>query len=319
MIINETTFTTSLTDILGELRNQLKLNGIQLLGTIRDTPDNVMVSCPYHKGGQERRPSAGIHKDTGTFHCFACGETHSLPEVISFCFGKEDDIVGAFGWTWLLKNFLTISVEDRRPIQLNLDRNRDKPVQTFVSEEELDSYRQYHPYMWQRKMTPETVEIFDIGYDTATKCLTFPVRDVNGNTLFIARRSVQSKFFNYPNGSVKPVYGLYELYHFANPFPSAVIVCESMIDAITCWVYGKYAVALNGLGDELQFRQLENLPCRKLILATDNDSAGQKARARLRANIRGKLITEYILPAGKKDINDLTEEEFNRLPEKLAK
>ena len=256
MIINETTFTTSLTDILGELRNQLKLNGIQLLGTIRDTPDNVMVSCPYHKGGQERRPSAGIHKDTGTFHCFACGETHSLPEVISFCFGKEDDIVGAFGWTWLLKNFLTISVEDRRPIQLNLDRNRDKPVQTFVSEEELDSYRQYHPYMWQRKMTPETVEIFDIGYDTATKCLTFPVRDVNGNTLFIARRSVQSKFFNYPNGSVKPVYGLYELYHFANPFPSAVIVCESMIDAITCWVYGKYAVALNGLGDELQFRQL---------------------------------------------------------------
>lgn len=315
MVINDTIFTADLFDILTELRNQLKLNGIPLLLSMRDTPDNVMVSCPYHKGGQERRPSAGIHKETGVFHCFACGETHSLQEVISFCFGKEDDIVGAFGWTWLLKNFLTISVEDRRPIKLNLERNKDKPVQTFVSEEELDSYRQYHPYMWQRKMTPETVEIFDIGYDSATKCLTFPVRDINGNTLFVARRSVNTKFFNYPSKSVKPVYGLYELYHYTDNFPKSVIVCESMIDAITCWAYGKYAVALNGLGDELQFKQLESLPCRKLILATDNDVAGQSARARIRKNIKNKLVSEYILPAGKKDINELSQEEFNSLKE----
>ena len=86
-------------------------------------------------------------------------------------------------------------------------------------------------------------------------------------------------------------------------------------DAITCWVYGKYAVALNGLGNELQFRQLRAMPCRKFILGTDNDTAGKSARKRLRNYIRDKLITEYILPDGKKDINDLSQEEFNTLEE----
>ena len=86
-------------------------------------------------------------------------------------------------------------------------------------------------------------------------------------------------------------------------------------DAITCWVYGKYAVALNGLGNELQFRKLRAMPCRKFILGKDNDKAGKSARKRLRNYIRDKLITEYILPDGKKDINDLSQEEFNTLEE----
>ena len=72
---------------------------------------------------------------------------------------------------------------------------------------------------------------------------------------------------------------------------------------------------MNGLGNELQFKQLRNLPCRKLILATDNDEAGMKARKRIRANIKNKIITEYILPYGKKDINELSKEEFDRLEE----
>jgi DNA primase len=274
-----------------------------------------MITCPYHKGGQERKPSAGVKKSDGTFHCFTCGETHTLQEVISFCFGRTDDVVGAFGWNWLLKNFLTVSFEERKDIALDLGRNVNKQEsQNYVTDEELINYRYYHNYMWQRKMTPDVVEIFDVGYDDKTKCITFPVRDINGNCLFVARRSVVTKFFNYPSGAEKPVYGLYEL-HQLPEFPTEVIICESMIDAITCWTYGKYAVALNGLGNNLQFKQLNEMPCRKFILATDNDDAGQSARKRLRKNIRRQMITEYVFPKGKKDINDLTLEEFRNLKE----
>lgn len=70
MKINNMPFLVDLGTILNELKTQLNLNGIHLLHSIKDAGDNIMVSCPYHKGGQERRPSAGIHKDTGTFHCF---------------------------------------------------------------------------------------------------------------------------------------------------------------------------------------------------------------------------------------------------------
>jgi DNA primase len=300
--------------ILEELRSQLSANGIQLLGAMRDTPDNIQVACPYHKDGQERRPSAGIKKSDGVFHCFSCGETHSLQEMISHCFGRYDDMIGAFGWEWLLKNFLTVSVEERKGIELNLSRNTTEKVSSYISEDELDEYRVYHPYMWKRKMTPEVVDIFDVGYDNKTKCITFPVRDVYGNCVFIARRSVNTKFFNYPAGAEKPVYGLYELRQLSE-YPKEVIICESMIDAIYFWTVGKYAVALNGLGNELQFRQLKEMPCRKFILCTDSDEAGMQARRRIRKNIRNKLITEYVLPEGRKDANDCTTDELMNLQE----
>ncbi len=314
MILNNVPFETDLMSILEELRSQLSANGIQLFHSMRDTPDNIQVCCPYHKGGQERRPSAGIKKDTGIFHCFTCGETHTLQEMISHCFGRDDDVVGAFGWEWLLKNFLTVSIEERKSLNLDFLRNKEEAKVNYVSEEELDKYRVYHPYMWKRKMTPEVVEIFDIGYDEKTSSITFPVRDIHGRCLFIARRSVVTKFFNYPQGVEKPVYGLYELSRFGQ-YTKEVIICESMIDAIYFWTVGKYAVALNGLGNELQFKQLKEMQCRKFILCTDSDEAGMKARMRIKKNVRNKLITEYILPEGRKDANDCTPEELLNLKE----
>ena len=314
MIINNVPFETDLMSILEELRSQLSANGIQLFHSMRDTPDNIQVCCPYHKGGQERRPSAGIKKSDGIFHCFTCGETHTLQEMISHCFGRDDDIVGAFGWEWLLKNFLTVSIEERKSLDLNLSRDHEQKSTLYISDDELDEYRVYHPYMWKRKMTTEVVDIFDVGYDKATKSITFPVRDVKGRCLFVARRSVVTKFFNYPAGAEKPVYGLFELSQL-DRYPTEVIICESMIDAIYFWTVGKYAVALNGLGNELQFRQLREMPCRKFILCTDSDEAGMKARARIRKNVRNKLITEYVLPEGRKDANDCTPEELLSLKE----
>lgn len=316
MIINNVPFETDLMSILEELRSQLSANGINLFHSMRDTPDNIQVCCPYHKGGQERRPSAGIKKSDGIFHCFTCGETHTLQEMISHCFGRSDDIVGAFGWEWLLKNFLTVSIEERKSLNLDFLRNPHEKNASYISDEELDKYREYHPYMWKRKMTHEVVDIFDIGYDRDTKSITFPVRDAKGRCLFIARRSVVTKFFNYPAGVEKPVYGLYELSQL-DRYPAEVIICESMIDAIYFWTVGKHAVALNGLGNELQFKQLRDMPCRKFILCTDSDDAGMKARARIRKNIRNKLITEYILPEGRKDANDCTQEELLTLQEKF--
>lgn len=312
MYINDVLINADAVDIVTRLRYQLAQNGIDLIRDVKDTPNNYMICCPYHKGGKERRPSAGIRKADGMFHCFACGEVHSLPEVVSHCFGYDD--LGVYGWKWILQNFATVDVEVRKDVHLDCSRDIVRPVESSITEDELDRYRVYHPYMWKRKMTPEVVAIFDIGFDEDAMALTFPVRDVKGRTLFIARRSVNRKFFNYPAGAEKPVYGLYELSQLPN-YPKEVIICESMIDAITCWVYGKYAVALNGLGNELQIRQLNAMPCRKFVLATDNDAAGVQARRVLRSKLRGKLISEYELPVGKKDINDLTQDEFNNLEE----
>ena len=329
--VNGQYITADVADIIQELKTQLYLNGKNLFYKSIQTRDNYMICCPFHKDGQERKPSMGIHEKTGVCHCFSCGWVGSIQELVSNCFGYDD--LGVYGSKWLIKNFLTLQVEERKDVELDFYRtsypsnasitNRngsstnndvDSVSSSFVSEQELDSYRYYHSYWTKRGIIdPYIIELFDLGYDEKTDCITMPVRDKNGNCLFVARRSVKTKWFNYPEGVEKPLYGIYELSKCSEI--SDIIVCESMIDALTCWQYGKFAVAMNGLGSEYQFKQLRELPCRKLILATDNDEAGMRARQRIAKNVTNKILTQYIIPEGKKDINDLSIDEFKNMKE----
>lgn len=315
MVINNIEFASSLMDILLELRNQLILNKIELIKIQpRESGANIQIQCPYHGNGQEKRPSAGLKKSNGIFHCFACGETHDLPEVVSYCFGKNDG--GAYGWQWLLKNFLTIAVEERKDIALDCSRGVSHSMCDnsghFTSEVELDSYRYYHEYWTKRGITdPDIIELFDLGYDRENHMITFPVRDVEGRCEFVAKRSVRTKFFHYPEGVKKPLYGLYEL--MQSDMPTEIIVCESMIDCILLWQYGHKALALNGLGNDRQFKQLRDLPIRKIILATDNDERGMDARDRIKNAVKGKIYTEIIFPKDVKDIGECYPEELKNI------
>lgn len=327
MIINGVLFNCELSDVLQELRAQLAVNHIQLLEKTRDIGKDIQIQCPYHADGKERRPSAGIRKSDGKFHCFACGETHELTEVISFCFGKRDDMLGAFGWKWLCKNFATISIEERKPIELDVSRNKSQTAKTYVAEEELDKYRFYHEYWATRGIVDdEIIELFDLGYDQEQDAITFPVRDETGGCLFVARRNTKFKRFNYPKDAEKPLYGLYELQTYKSMLSaekceklkenaSQVILCESMIDCILLWQAGYQALALNGVGSESQYKQLNKLTIRKLILATDNDTAGEKARRVLRQKIRNKLITEILFPEGIKDIGECSAPQIEHILE----
>ena len=311
--LGDSYYELNLLEIILELREQLLANDISLFAKIKELPEDIMVSCPFHKDGQERKPSCGIRKSDGWVHCFTCNESCSLEQMISRCFGIDD--LGQYGLKWLKINFLGDIIANRK-IYIDIER---KPVKTnphnnYIDEKELDSYRFYHPYMFQRKMTAEVIDMFDIGYDAKTDCITFPVRDKNGKCLFIARRSVKSKYFNYPSAAEKPVYGIYELYRLKK-FPKDVYICESMIDAIYLWTFKKYAVALNGLGTDYQFKQLNKLPCRHYILATDNDEAGKRARTNIKENIVNQMITEVKLPHNRKDINECTEDEIKNLIE----
>lgn len=314
--INNHYIQTDVTDIIAELKTQLKLNGVELFYKTTDTPKNTMVCCPFHKQGQEKKPSMGILKTDGTCHCFTCGWVGSLQELISNCFGYDD--WGVFGEKWLVRNFLSLDVSERKDLDLDMSRSARHICSTqFVGEDELDSYRFNHPYWSKRHITdPYIIELFDLGYDANTDCITFPVRDIRGRCVFVARRSVVGKFFNYPNGAEKPLYGLYELWNLPK-LPYEVYVTESMIDCLTIWQYGKYAVAMNGTGNQLQMKQLRALPCRKIILATDNDDAGMRARKIIAKELPLKLVTQVMLPDGKKDINELTKDEFLMLEENL--
>lgn len=323
LYINDLPILATPLEVLQELKAQLHANGIERFAEIKVGPSNIQFSCPIHKDGQERKPSCGVltdnpknPKETGLVHCFTCGYSATLPEMISHCFGYED--VGNFGREWLVKNFLTISVEDRKDLALNFARKlgQEASEYKYISDYELNAYRYTHSYMYKRKLTDEVIEKFDVGFDKGfmlkdvhIPCITFPVRDQQGRTLFFVRRAIHQKLFHYPEDVTKPVYGLYEL----PKDTKEVYICESAINALTCYVYGKPAFALLGTGTEYQYEQLRRLPVRSFVLAFDPDNAGRKANEKFRKALKScKIITEVELPAGK-DINDLSYEEFKNL------
>ncbi len=331
--LQDTIIQSDTQSILDMLKFDLAQHGVDRFHIFRNNGENIQTNCPFHKGGQERKPSFGVNGDIDKCHCFSCGWAGTIEEMISELYGYQDE--GKFGKRWLIKRFNTVEIETRPNIMegfngrnnITIRNNNDihrfkqhiqgnKSTEQYsgeITEEELDKYRYIHPYMYERKMDDRVIEIFDVGYDKETECITFPIRDKNGNCLFIARRSVNTKFFSYPQGVEKPLYGLYELYQL-DEFPKEIYICESMIDAITIWTHcDKYAVALNGLGNDLQFSQLNNMPNRTFILATDNDSAGIKARIRLKKYITNKIIKEIILPSNRKDINECTYNEFENI------
>lgn len=309
--VNNKTIYVPVEEILSDFQEYMARRGVSIFGDIKVTGDNAMVKCPIHKNGQERRPSCGILvKDVGdtpagTVHCFTCGYTASLPELFSYLLGDKDSAVT--GEKWLLDTYINNIDNMRTPIKLAFNKEPDK-AKEYISEEELDSYRYIHPYMYKRKLSDKVIDMFDIGYDKDAKCITMPVNDINGNCLFIARRSVTGKFFNYPSGVNKPVYGLDKIVKMR---PKSLIICESVFNCLSCYVYGTIpAVAMLGTGTREQYEELDNLGIREFILGFDPDPAGIHARQRFFDYFKTKAFISYLdVPVGK-DINDLSKEEF---------
>lgn len=292
-------------EVLEELKRQANADGADLFRVFKVSGNNIMTMCPFHKGGVERKPSFGISTEGKmNCHCFTCGWSGTLDKMISNVFGIDDD--GIQGQRWLSRYFATLTVEYRRPIELHLSRAVASVPQPIiaVTQAELDKYNHRHPYMYERGLTDDVIELFGVGYDVSSMCITFPVCNLDGVCVFVARRSVKGKFFNYPEGAEKPVYGAYLVNSRRYP---EVIICESVLNALTCWKFGRPAVALLGTGTVEQYNILRKLPARKYIIATDPDKAGRIAAHKLRMELsNSKIVTQFDIPTGK-DINDLDE------------
>jgi len=44
---------------------------------------NVACRCPFHKGGQEARPSFSVNVELGVFNCYTCHESGTIPTLLT--------------------------------------------------------------------------------------------------------------------------------------------------------------------------------------------------------------------------------------------
>jgi DNA primase len=325
--LQDTIIQTDTQSVLDMLKFDLAQHGVDRFHIFRNNGENIQTNCPFHKNGQERKPSFGVNGEIDKCHCFSCGWAGTIEEMISELYGYQDE--GKFGKRWLIKRFNTVEIETRPNIMegfngrnnITIRNNNDihrfkQPIQGDksseqysgeITEEELDKYRYIHPYLYQRGLTDEIIERFDIGYDRERKEITFPVRDIEGRCVFIAGRSTERKFFRLPKGLDKPVY---QAYRFQYGEYKEAYITESFLNCLTCWKYDKPAMAMIGTGNQKQYEILNKLPVREYILAFDPDEAGRKATERFRKNVHGKIIKELVY-TDNRDINDLQKEFLN--------
>lgn len=294
---------------LKQILEKLKMESHKpyLFKDMKISGDSLMTNCPNHSGGKESRPSCGFvntrfgKSEWGKCHCFSCGYIASLPKLASDLFGSTLE----FGEEWLYKNYGgdRIELDELPPIELDTN-NEEK----YMDESILLNYDYYHPYMWKRNLTKEVVDKYRVGYDPLRKCLTFPVWDLKDRLKMVTTRSVDTKRFYIQKGQDKD---LYLLNFIIKENPKAVMITEAQIDALTAMGYGFPCCATMGGLSYDQIKILNKSGIRVFVTAFDNDFYGKKFTNLFNSNIKkDALVYNMEFPKDKKDINELTKEEF---------
>ena len=280
------------------------------LDDIRQVGEDVRITCPYHAGGHEEHPSASVYvgksTDTlknGTWHCFTCNSKGSFINFVATTLEVSEESAKE----WLKHKYHNLVKIDVIPIELEkIDLSKPKSYKLRIDDSD---YQSFHPYMVKRHLNQSICERFNVKYDPLTKSLVFPVYDLNDELVFETRRSVNTKEFFIPRGVEKPLYLLNEVLKINPPF---VIITEGQIDALTSWSYRVPAIATMGAISQNQIEMLNSVGLHCLVTMFDNDSAGRRFTKTILNKIRKDMFLINIeIKNNKKDINDLTESEFN--------
>lgn len=281
----------------------------QVFDKIEDKGEYIRCTCPYHADGHEKHPSFSVYADysgdiiPGTYHCFTCNAKGQLYNLVAKCLNLNEEQAKE----WLVERYGFIGIDNYLHLE---DIELNKKEENFLDESILDKYSYFHPYMFQRKLKENVIRKFRIGYDKDTDSITFPIWNENNKLVGITKRNISTKRFDIPSQIKKPIYLLNAIKNQNFPY---VIVCEAQIDALTSWGYGVPAIAMLGVGSKEQYDIL-NKTCVNWVTMFDNDEAGIRATERFNKLIRKDcLVTNITIPNGKKDINDLNEDEFNTL------
>ena len=171
--------------MLGAVADQIALDNLKRV-KIKD--DFIASACPFHKGGEERRASFWINRETGAWGCFSCTKHGS-------------------GLKWLLKDMGLKSLkvqavleeaeldakktEKVRKAKARLKARKDYKGDHILPDSLLGVFDWMPLALVEQGYTPELLKEHDIGYDKRNERITFPIRDLYGNLVGISGRSTR--------------------------------------------------------------------------------------------------------------------------------
>jgi DNA primase len=295
---------------------------------VRKTKNGYLITCPFsykHSRG-DRVPSFSISYE-GVYYCFGCGEKGNF---ITLC--KE------FGFDDLLREFLGIKEKKRKHKEAkngnvgnveneifvgNLEwRDRHAIDCTRLNFEVKADFREvfeiyersvgiYHQYLEKRGIDKDTAMEWELGYDSKTDRVTFPIRDYRGNLVGISGRSVsdeEPKYYHFGHFERnKVLYGEYK----ACKMRGALIVVEGFFDVISLMMKGYRAVGTLGTPSDMQIEKIKMIADEQVIIWFDSDIAGVKSSWRLRNALGDSKIVRVV--SSEKDPDEYSKEEVRNI------
>lgn len=254
-----------------------------------------MVNCPFHGGSD----SLQFNVNTGSWYCFGCHKGGSIDRL-------TDQTVPDY----------TPTMAQLRHT-LNRLMNDDGPM--VLPKEWLAQFDIPHDYWTEvRGLKEGTVRAWKLGYDIDSDAVTIPLRTYDGRAIHgVIKRLLDPDAnirYRYPKGFERKSYLFGE---YLVPLESkALFVTEGSLDAIEAWECGVDAVAV--LGSSLtrpQRERLLKLCPQRIVLAFDNDAAGEHATEAALESLRGFNVSVLEWPNNVKDFGELSIEDRTDLIE----
>ena len=316
LVINHRNIITPIKTILETIKHET--NG-RYFKDIVEKSENVVCTCPFHSGGNERKPACNIVSNRaseydvyGTFNCFACKEKGPLARLVGKCFTDNEEEYVSIGEQWLVERFGNIYVDEIEYLpEITFTSNKLYLNENVLDNYEYDNVDALDYLINKRHLRKEVVDYFKIGFNKLTGSVTFPCWNEKNKLVGIFERSIYNKHFHIPEITPKPIYLLNEA--IKNSY-TTVYVVESQVNALTLYSWGIPAIALFGTGSSEQYKILRKSGIRNFVLAFDGDEAGRRGRDKFIKNMSFNCLISYVnLPDGK-DVNDLDYQTFINLP-----
>jgi len=145
---------------------------------------NVLMKCPFHKGGLETRPSFSVNADLGVFHCFTCHTAGSIGYLLRLL-GLPRHLIE--------KELAVIQPElDANRAQAEFQKKHFHAVQdpfkakVILPETLLAVYEWCPTSLTEAGFDMGLLQDYEVGFDRRHQRVTYPLRDVYGNLAGIA-------------------------------------------------------------------------------------------------------------------------------------
>jgi DNA primase len=264
----------------------------------KESDERFRAACPYHGGDNRTTFSIGR---SGFFRCFKCEASGGMTELyahlknLSLAQARE-----ALAGETLPVFYSMQAVTDK------LAKHTGQAEKGFLREADIVPYLGLYPrYLLNRGFSKKSIRLFDIGYDETRSKIVLPVRNVEGRLVGITYRidyedddTQPAKYWHDNFSKALHLYGLHLIRK-----ERRIYLVEGQLDAVRMRQLGFPAAAI--MGSALSREQADLVNADEVVLAFDNDEAGEKATRLAIKELSGRGKRLLVMQYPGKDPGDL--------------